>query len=81
MIWQACLALGKHAPINDDPFAPLLPSLDAAQDVAKHIAVRVAKQAIEENIARANTDVDLVKLIDKMFWEPRYLPYKRKGTS
>lgn len=76
MIWAACQALSQHAPIRKDKFAPLLPSLDDAKIVAKHIALAVAEQAINEKLARKNQDKDLEELIDKIFWEPHYPPYK-----
>lgn len=79
MIWAASQALSEFSPSKKDSFLPLLPSLDDAQIVAKHIAVAVAKVAIESGLAQCNQDKPLVALIEKLFWEPRYLPFVRKG--
>ncbi|KTD82398.1 NAD-dependent malic enzyme [Legionella waltersii] len=77
MILTAAETLSQFAPSKKDSFLPLLPSLDNAQTVAKEIAVAVAQCAINSGYAQKNTDADLQKLINDMFWEPRYLPYKR----
>jgi malate dehydrogenase (oxaloacetate-decarboxylating) len=78
MILAAAEALCTFAPSKKDSFLPLLPSLDDAQAVAKTIAVAVAQCAIDSGYAQNNKDADLNKLIESLFWEPRYLPFKRK---
>ncbi len=78
MIWAAALALSEYSPSKKDSFLPLLPSLDDAQTVAKHIAIAVAQTAIEEGLAQKNKEADLEKLIQDNFWEPRYLPFRKK---
>ena len=60
---------------------PLLPSLDDAQVVAKAIAIAVAQSAINSGQAQKNQDKDLKKLIDELFWEPRYLPFRKIKAS
>jgi malate dehydrogenase (oxaloacetate-decarboxylating) len=79
MIWQAAKSLSTHSPIRKDNFAPLLPSLDEAKEVAKDIAIAVAQSAIEQGLARKNKNADLKELIDKVFWEPHYLPFRHLG--
>jgi malate dehydrogenase (oxaloacetate-decarboxylating) len=76
MIWAASLALSEFSPSKKDSFLSLLPSLDDAQAVAKRIAVMVAKTALEEGLA-TNQEINLDQRIENLFWEPRYLPYKR----
>ena len=76
MIWQAAKSLSTHSPIRKDNFAPLLPSLDEAKEVAKDIAIAVAQSAIDQGLARKNKNADLKELIDKVFWEPHYLPFR-----
>ncbi len=76
MIWAASEALSQFSPSKKDSFLPLLPSLDDAQVVAKHIAVAVARSAIETGLAQCNQDKDLTSLINERFWEPRYLPFR-----
>ena len=78
MILAAAEALCQFAPSKKDSFLPLLPSLDDAEIVAKAIAVAVAQAAINSGHAQKNQDVDLPKLIEDMFWQPRYLPFKKK---
>lgn len=77
MIWAATQALSDFSPSKKDSYLPLLPSLDEAQIVAKHIAVAVARTAIETGLAQCNQDKDLNKLVQELCWEPRYLPYRR----
>lgn len=76
MIWAAAEALSSFSPSKKDSFLPLLPSLDDAQTVAKHIAIAVAQTAIDTGLAQCNQDKDLGGIVDGMFWKPRYLPFK-----
>lgn len=78
MIWAAAKALSEYAPSKKDSFLPLLPSLNQAQAVAKHIAIAVARTAIDMGLAQCNQEANLEQLIQDQYWEPRYLPYKRK---
>jgi len=78
MIWAASEALSHLSPSKKDSFLPLLPSLDDTQIVAKQIAVAVAQKAIDTGLAQCNQDKDLDELVEEIFWEPRYLPYKLK---
>ncbi len=75
MIWAASQALSELSPSKKDSFQPLLPLINDAQDVAKHIAVAVARSAIETGLAQRNQDKDLTQLIQDIFWEPDYLPF------
>lgn len=77
MICAASKALSDFSPSKKDSFLPLLPSLDEAQAVAKHIAVAVARAAIDMNLAQVNQEKDLETLINTLFWEPDYLPFKK----
>ena len=78
MIWAASQALSAHAPSRKDSFLPLLPTLDEAQIMAKTIAIAVAKAAISEGLAQINQEADLEMIIQDRFWEPRYLPFRKK---
>jgi len=77
MIWTAAHTLSQFAPSKKDSFQPLLPSLDNAQTVAKAIAAAVAKVAIDEGLAQIHSEDDLHQIIEGMFWEPRYLPFRK----
>lgn len=78
MIWAASQALSEFSPSKKDSFLPLLPSLNDAQTVAKRIAVAVAQVAIDTGLAQCNQDQPLERLIESLFWEPRYLPFVKK---
>jgi malate dehydrogenase (oxaloacetate-decarboxylating) len=77
MIFTAAHTLSSFAPSKKDSFLPLLPSLDNAQTVAKAIAIAVARCAIDSGHAEKNQDKDLNQLIDDLFWEPRYIPFRK----
>lgn len=77
MVWAASQALSEFSPSKKDSFLPLLPSLDDAQVVAKRIANAVARCAIDSGLAQCNQNEDLERLIQDIFWEPRYLPFRR----
>lgn len=77
MIIAAANTLCKFAPSKKDSFLPLLPSLDDAQAVAKEIAIAVAQCAIDSGLAQKNQNADLKQLINDLYWEPRYLPFKK----
>ncbi len=81
MILASAQTLCKFAPSKKDSFLPLLPSLDDAQTVAKEIAVAVAQCAIDSGYAQRNQNCDLEKLIEGMYWMPRYLPYRKSEVK
>lgn len=80
MILAAAKVLCDFAPSKKDSFLPLLPSLDNAQTVAKAIAVAVARCAIDSGYAQKNHNADLEQLIHDIFWEPRYLPFRKANS-
>ncbi len=77
MILASAETLSTFAPSKKDSFLPLLPSLDDAQTVAKEIAIAVAQCAIDSGHAQKNQDKDLKALVEELFWEPRYLPFRK----
>jgi malate dehydrogenase (oxaloacetate-decarboxylating) len=76
MIWAASQALSEFAPSKKDSFLPLLPSLNDAKQVAKDIALAVAQVAIDSGYAQEHPE-NLKENINTMFWEPRYLPFRK----
>lgn len=76
-LWTACQALSEFAPINKDPHGPLLPDLSNAREVATHIALAVARQAVAEG-ASAATMEELPELIKQCQWQPHYVPFKHR---
>lgn len=78
MIYAAAIALSEFClSRKENPF-PILPSLEDAQIVAKTIAIAVSKVAINSGLAQRNHNTDLPQLIEDMFWQPRYLPFRKK---
>jgi len=81
MLWAACEALSEQSPAFKDISAPLLPSVENAKTVAKHIAKAVARQAIKDKLTESLRDEEIDNIIDQQFWEPRYLPFRRKNDE
>lgn len=55
----------------------LLPPLSESRAISEKIAFAVAKQAIKEKLAPAQTDAELKQAIADSFWEPAYRDYRR----
>lgn len=77
MIWRATQALSDCSPLLSEPNKQLLPFINDARDVAKQIALAVAKQAIIDGVAQENTEADLMQVIEDLYWSPKYLTYKK----
>lgn len=78
MLWAACQALSTLAPALKDKNAPLLPGIENARDIARHIAIAVAKQAIAEGSAHIGSHTTIEELIEDTMWHPHYCPFRRK---
>lgn len=79
MLHVASQSLMECAPILKDPNAPLLPPIEIADQVAKIIALAVAKEAIKQGVAsipEGGLDA-LAARIEGMVWRPEYVPLKR----
>lgn len=70
MLWAACEALSRAAPVG--PNAPLLPTLSEARAVAIKIAVAVINKAREEGHARLDANISAEDAVKKTLWEPYY---------
>lgn len=55
----------------------LLPPLTQSRAISEKIAFAVARQAIKEGLAPAQTDDELKQVITDHFWEPAYRQYRR----
>lgn len=77
-LWAACQALVSCSPALKNPVAPLLPALSDARDIAKVIAVAVAKQVISEGSAENIPTGDLAAHIEQGMWQPHYIPLERR---
>ena len=77
MLIAASRTLADSSPDLTSVGAPLLPALDEIRNLSRLIARRVAKQAMEDGVARELTELALEKAIDKVYWEPQYRSYQR----
>jgi malate dehydrogenase (oxaloacetate-decarboxylating) len=55
--------------------SPILPLVDDMRYVSRTVAIAVAKQAIDEGVARKKPD-NLEKQITEAMWEPQFAQYK-----
>lgn len=76
MLWIASQTLANNSPILLNPTAPLLPLLDAMEPIAQEIAIAVAKNAIENGLAKP-PQIPLEQLIKQQAWRPHYYPYRK----
>ncbi|WP_028025627.1 NAD-dependent malic enzyme [Enterovibrio calviensis] len=77
MLMESSRALAECSPLAKYGRGPLLPPLEEIQLVSRHIALAVAKKAIEQGVALELTDEALQERIDAIFWQPKYRQYKR----
>ncbi len=77
MLMASSNTLADCSPMLIDPEADLLPSIDEIQKVSKIIAFKVAKAAMEAEVAPLINDELLQKCIEENFWKPEYRRYKR----
>ncbi|MDD1780644.1 NAD-dependent malic enzyme [Enterovibrio sp. ZSDZ35] len=77
MLMESSRALAECSPLAKFGRGPLLPALEEIQNVSRHIALAVAKKAIEQGVALELTEDALLERIDAIFWQPKYRQYKR----
>jgi malate dehydrogenase (oxaloacetate-decarboxylating) len=77
MLLAACDALAESAPVLRSLDAPLLPSVNRAEYVAKRIAFAIGMKAIEEGHSQSDPNTLQQAILDN-YWQPKYLPYRRK---
>jgi malate dehydrogenase (oxaloacetate-decarboxylating) len=73
MFLAAAKTLAECSPALKDPTASLFPPIEEVRNVSRKIAHAVAKQAIQENVAKQK---DIEKGIGAHIWEPRYPNYR-----
>ncbi len=79
MMWVACTALNQCAPIHHNVNnTALLPSIDNAKATARIIAIAVAEQARQDQVATIPADANIPECVDKHIWEPKYIPLRKK---
>lgn len=80
MLMVASKTLAELSPGQDDQSSAVLPPLTSLPQISKEIAFKVAKTAIEQELARERTDEELISAIDRNFWTPVYREYRRIAT-
>lgn len=75
MFMAAAKALASCSPAKHDPQANLLPPLTEVREVSYKVALAVARESINSNLADFLTDADIEKSIKSHIWEPTYIPY------
>lgn len=76
MLWAAANAISEKSPVRQDPTKALLPAITEIAQLAPHVALAVAKQAIADGVARNTPKLDLDEFIQENIWRPYYRPIK-----
>ncbi|MGB0893665.1 MAG: NAD-dependent malic enzyme [Parashewanella sp.] len=77
MLMASSRALAECSPLAQDGKGQLLPPLEDIHQVSRKIAFAVAKAAIDDGLAPEVKDEQVLKAIEKNFWNPEYRNYKR----
>lgn len=80
MLMIASTTLAELSPGEEDQSSAVLPPLTSLSEISRKIAFKVAKTAIEQELARDMTDEELLEAIDRNFWTPVYREYRRIAT-
>src|ERR1700691_66246 len=78
MVKAAAEELVRNLPTQKDKQASLLPSLSQARKLGRLIGMAVGRQAIRDGQAQVANEDALSRELQANFWEPVYVPYKRK---
>jgi len=81
MFMAAAKALAAISPTHKDKSARLLPPVPELREVARAVAIAVAKQAVADGVAKAMSAKTIERRISATMWEPAYQPYKRVHRS
>ncbi len=78
MFAAAARALSEAHDVDPDGPANLLPPIDKLRDVARRIAIAVARQACRDSLCGDGIDEDRIEsLVDARMWSPTYRPFTR----
>ena len=78
MFMVAAKALASCSPARLDVNANLLPHIDEVRQVARAVALAVAKEAVSSGLADFQSDDALEASLQELTWEPEYVPYRLK---
>lgn len=77
MLMIASTTLAELSPGHEDQSSSVLPPLTSLPEISRKIAFKVARTAIEQELAREMTDEELLAAIERNFWTPVYREYRR----
>ncbi|WP_171407855.1 NAD-dependent malic enzyme [Acinetobacter rongchengensis] len=77
MLMASSNALADCSPKLNNPDEDLLPDINEIQQVSKIIAFKVAKAAMDADVAPMVSDELLHQVIEANFWKPEYRQYRR----
>jgi malate dehydrogenase (oxaloacetate-decarboxylating) len=77
MLMVASTTLAELSPGQEDQSSAVLPPLTALPEISRKIAFKVARTAIEQELARDMIDEELLAAIERNFWTPVYREYRR----
>jgi len=81
MFMAAAKALAAISPTNWNKSARLLPAVPELRNVARAVAIAVAKQAVADGVAKKLSVKAIERHVIATMWEPAYQPYKRVRRS
>ncbi len=76
MFTAAARALSSMVSAAEEQEGLLLPRMQSIREVASRVAVAVAIEARDSGLGRLLGDDELVELVHRAQWEPRYIPYR-----
>jgi len=76
MFTAAAKALSSMVSAAEERQGLLLPKMQTIREVAFRVAVAVAVEARDSGLGRLLGDDELVELVRRAQWEPRYVPYR-----
>lgn len=81
MLWAATLAICEQSPARRDHTSPLLPEIVEIPELASHVALAVARQAIADNVATIIPNMDPPDFVRENIWRPYYRRIRYVGCA
>ena len=75
MFMAASKALSDNLTDRELTSKQLLPSLEKIRELSAQVALAVAKEARDSGMGVQKSDEELMRIIQKSMWQPKYLPY------
>lgn len=76
MFLAASEALSAMVSAEEQERGLLLPPLTSVRQVAREVAVAVAKKARDQGLGRLLADEEIEEVVSQAQWEPRFVPYR-----